>query len=203
MSIAAKIRTLRIELGLSQAKVAKALGVDRSAIAQWENGLSEPRMGNVRKLAKYFGVPVSEIVDNDELSNDKGATVRLRTLRETQTSLLSNEEAGNEIVEVPRGVLANHPVAEATIAESDCMDRIIPVGTVILYDPDLAPSNGSIVIAKTDSERQLLRRWYHVGKTIVLVADSHSKYEDIVITPDKAIELFGTVVWMQSPLEAR
>ena len=62
MIIQANIRNNRKRLGLTQKELAKRINVDRSTIAQWETGISAPRMGNVEKLASVFGIPVSELL---------------------------------------------------------------------------------------------------------------------------------------------
>ena len=49
---------------MTQEEFGAIAGVTRSAVSQWEGGFSEPRMGNVEKLAAYFNIPKSWIVDD-------------------------------------------------------------------------------------------------------------------------------------------
>ncbi|MBQ6582212.1 MAG: helix-turn-helix transcriptional regulator, partial [Mogibacterium sp.] len=48
--------------------------VSDKAVSTWENGVGEPRMGAVRRIADHFGISVSEILDsasaNDPQSPD-------------------------------------------------------------------------------------------------------------------------------------
>ena len=71
MSIAENIKKLRVEHGLSQLELGKIAGVSDKAVSTWEIGAKAPRMGAVEKLANYFGVPKSAILD------DVDATERL------------------------------------------------------------------------------------------------------------------------------
>ena len=63
MGISSNIKRLRNTHGLTQAELGKIAGVSDKAISTWENGLAEPRMGAVQKIADYFGIKKSEIID--------------------------------------------------------------------------------------------------------------------------------------------
>lgn len=64
MSIAENIKRIRAEHGLSQAELGKIAGVSDKAVSTWELGLKTPRMGAVEKMANYFGITKSAIVDD-------------------------------------------------------------------------------------------------------------------------------------------
>lgn len=64
MSIAENIKKIRLEHGLSQAELGKIAGVSDKAVSTWELGTKIPRMGAVEKMANYFGIPKSAIVDD-------------------------------------------------------------------------------------------------------------------------------------------
>lgn len=54
---AARIKQARKDAGLSQATLAERLGVDRSAVAQWErNNAAGPTVGHLTKIALATGV---------------------------------------------------------------------------------------------------------------------------------------------------
>lgn len=64
MSIAENIKRIRLKHGLSQAELGKIAGVSDKAVSTWELGLKTPRMGAVEKMANYFGITKSAIVDD-------------------------------------------------------------------------------------------------------------------------------------------
>ena len=64
MSIAENIKRIRTEHGLSQAELGKIAGVSDKAVSTWELGIKTPRMGAVEKMANYFGIAKSAIVDD-------------------------------------------------------------------------------------------------------------------------------------------
>lgn len=51
------------------------LGVTHVSVLQWENGKNEPRLGMLRKIARVFNVPISQLIELDIASilNEKGA----------------------------------------------------------------------------------------------------------------------------------
>lgn len=56
-----RLRQLRRHREMSQADLAKRVGLPRSSIAKYEKGLTQPRLEDARAIAKVFGEPI-EIV---------------------------------------------------------------------------------------------------------------------------------------------
>lgn len=55
---AERLKELRIEKGLGQVALAKQLGVEKSVISLWEKGQCETTLGNLIKIACFFGVSI-------------------------------------------------------------------------------------------------------------------------------------------------
>lgn len=53
-----RLKSLRDDKGLTQADVAKVLGVSRTTYTQYETGKSEPDLATVNRLAEFFNVSV-------------------------------------------------------------------------------------------------------------------------------------------------
>lgn len=62
------IRCLRKQLNMSQGELAKQIGLNRGNIASYENGTAEPKICNLLKLAKLFGISILDLTQKD-LSN--------------------------------------------------------------------------------------------------------------------------------------
>lgn len=75
MSIAENIKRIRLEHGLSQAELGKIAGVSDKAVSTWELGIKVPRMGAVEKMANYFGIAKSMIVDDVQPTPTKQPTI--------------------------------------------------------------------------------------------------------------------------------
>ena len=55
----ARLREIK---GLSLKDVANDLGVAHRSVRRWENGESDPVLGDVRRIAAYFGVTVAYLI---------------------------------------------------------------------------------------------------------------------------------------------
>lgn len=61
MSFAENFRAARKELKLTQMEVAKLIGVERSAVAHYENGTSLPHAGNLQKICEILQISIERI----------------------------------------------------------------------------------------------------------------------------------------------
>ncbi|MDP9357658.1 MAG: helix-turn-helix domain-containing protein [Chloroflexota bacterium] len=68
------IRELRDEKGWTQLELANQLGVTPSTVYNWERGRFEPRLTQLRDLARVFGVRMDEI---DFIPETEGTTKKL------------------------------------------------------------------------------------------------------------------------------
>src|SRR5690625_5029499 len=60
------LRKLIETKGIDQRILADYLGISEMAVSNWVNGVKYPRMGNVQKMADYFGVRKSDIIEDKE-----------------------------------------------------------------------------------------------------------------------------------------
>jgi putative transcriptional regulator len=61
-----QVRELRILRGLAQGQLAEAMGVSRQTINSIENERYTPSLPLAMALARYFGVTVEEMFDDQE-----------------------------------------------------------------------------------------------------------------------------------------
>lgn len=66
------IKTLREKIG-TQEQVAKLLNVKQNTISNWENGTARPKTKDLQRIAKLYGVSISELIEsmNEEKLNGK------------------------------------------------------------------------------------------------------------------------------------
>ena len=55
------IRERRSRLGMSQAELAERIGVNQTAVSQWERGIITPTLNKARKLAETLGCTIDEL----------------------------------------------------------------------------------------------------------------------------------------------
>lgn len=67
MTVGERIKTLRKEKHLTQAQLGEILGVEKSAVAKWENGRTKNlKRETVQAMALYFGVRPSYIIEGED-----------------------------------------------------------------------------------------------------------------------------------------
>lgn len=215
MGVSDNIRALLVDNDMSQGRLAEIAGADRSTVNKWINEDRRPLKRHLQALCDYFGLIPDDITSDyyglaAKLSGRYGmpvyssgdATVPLMSMGRVHAGSLTDEDATSERVEVPASVLRNHPRATALMVEGDCMNRVAPEGMAVLIDPDLTPENGSIVVAEVEGYKAVMRRWYRGSGTLLLVADSYTEHEDIVLRwDDGPVRVLGVVVWIQSAKE--
>lgn len=64
MTMGDRIRILREQRGITQSQLAEICNVSDKAVSTWEKGRNIPRMGAIQKMADYFGIPKSMIIEN-------------------------------------------------------------------------------------------------------------------------------------------
>lgn len=156
------------------------------------DGILGPRMGTIERIATHYGVTIRSIVD------DGGAGIPL--LARPRTCDENGPQAAEGLMPVPYEVWRDHPRGYFLKAKGQQMNRLYPEGSLILVDPDVEPSSGSIAVARVDGGDFMVRRLYKGSSVLVLSPDSWEEgYEDIVISgDDHTVEFVGSVVWFQA-----
>ena len=60
MNIGEKIKELRVEKGLSQMQLGKAINVSQKAIDYWERNINEPKASYIIAIVKFFNISFDE-----------------------------------------------------------------------------------------------------------------------------------------------
>ena len=162
MSIGKRIAERRKELELRQEDVAKAVGVTKSAVGQWEADDTTPRWPMIQKVAKALRTsPLYLYGYEGELSLPSSKpSRRVPVISWVQAGAF---EAPVELYEpgvaeswipVSCGDVSDHAFALQVVGDSMVSPyggRSYPPGTIIIVDPERSPDPGKRVIAK-DSE---------------------------------------------------
>ena len=218
MAIRENIIKLRDKYQITQEQLADIAGVSRGAVSQWEGGFSEPRMGAIQKMADYFKITKSNLIEDNGMDevlypfvpgskraiSIGKAYAPLKAIGKVHAGVFEDEEQTDRDVCIPADVASNHPGCFVLTVEGNCMNKVIPEGSHVLIDPRKQPSNGSIAVVETEDYQAIIRRWYKGSQTLMLTADSYEKYEDIVFSEENisvAVKLLGVVVWYQAAKE--
>ena len=70
-TMGAMIAALRKEKGMTQADLARELGITDKAVSKWERDLSCPDISSIPKLAEVLGVTVDELMQSKAASKEE------------------------------------------------------------------------------------------------------------------------------------
>ena len=162
-----RLAELRATAKLTQNAVAKAVGVSRAAVTQWENGLTKPKGEYIHALAKLYGCTTGFILHGEGSSagNVIPAPIGLR-----QIPIISYVQAGcwtescecramDGSIETITTDLDLGSMAFALEVRGDSMAPEILEGDVVVIDPDVDPLPGDYVVAKNGSHEATLKQY--------------------------------------------
>ena len=61
-----RLKELRIERGVTQEEVGKAVNTSKMAVSHWEKGHSEPSIAQLILLMEYFGVSADYLIGKND-----------------------------------------------------------------------------------------------------------------------------------------
>ena len=70
-----KLKEIRKQRKMSQAKLAEKLGVSRSTVSMWEIGASQPDNDNLLQLAQILNISLDVLLGNDASSAEDASYV--------------------------------------------------------------------------------------------------------------------------------
>jgi len=157
-----RVRRLRKIRGMTQADVARAFGVTRAAVLQWERGTTLPTAGKLEVLARVLSTSVSYLLtgDTDKLSHPELSDAP-PALREVpivsyvvagEFTDISDAYATGDGLDFVSTSLTLGPNTFALIIEGESMLPEFRPGDRIIVDPSATPRPGDFVVARLDAE---------------------------------------------------
>lgn len=182
MSIGTNIKMLRTNAGLSQTELGKIAGVTDKAVSTWEADIKTPRMGAVERMASYFGVPKSAILDDGYQT-----TVRVPTGFDPLPKMVKRpligsiacgepitaEENIEDYVDVPESAHCDFCLR----CKGDSMiDAGIHDGDVVYIHVQPEVENGQIAAVRVDGEATLKRVFWDNDNQVLQLVPANSAY---------------------------
>lgn len=162
MSIGSNIKRLRMEAKLSQSELGKIAGVTDKAVSTWESDIKTPRMGAVEKMAAYFGIPKSAILDDVNLSSPQ-VPFGFQPLPEMSSVPRVGRIACGTPILAEENIEALDSVPSAWRADftlvcvGDSMTPRIQDGDLVAVHKQYEVENGEIAAVRIDNEATLKR----------------------------------------------
>ena len=214
MSIGKNIKKLREIHNLSQKELAEIAGVSDKAVSTWENGIKEPRMGAIQKIADHFGILKSDLIEDEKIkrinSHHKinGDSVPMPLLGSISAGVPLEMIPVIEHVNVPREIADVYPDGFLVTVNGDSMNKIIPTGALALIDPTEEVKNGDIAAVTVNGYDATLKRFFKFQDGIALEPESYNpqistQFYGAHEQEYNPISVKGKLVWYMAPLDIK
>lgn len=214
MGIGKNIKKLREKHNLSQKELAEIAGVSDKAVSTWENGIKEPRMGALQKIADHFGILKSDLIEDQKVNrlnnSDRivGDSVPMPLLGTIAAGIPLEMVEVKEMINVPREIAEVYPDAFLVKVNGDSMNKIVPPGALALIDPTIEVKNGDIAAVAVNGYDATLKRFFKFKTGITLEPESYNpknttQFFDSKDQEHNPVHVKGKLVWYMAPLDIK
>lgn len=224
MAIKDNIKMLRKRYGLTQQELAEIAGVTNKAVWAWENGLSEPRMGAIERIAAHFNLKKSNIIeeggmDLEGLNKTKNKQVVSKSPHSLATHtypylpvsisaglptdvdpITSDEVETISISDAVMGKWAGRKDIFIMRVNGDSMNKIIPHNSLIaVRQVELSQLKDGDIVVYSDGTSYAVKHFYNDKvnrKLIFRPASTDTSFTDYIVPYSEAenIKIHGKVV---------
>ena len=215
------LKSRRLELGMTLEDVGDYVGVGKSTVRKWENGMIDNmKRDKIALLAKALKISPMEIIfdtyDQSESADILSIYNKLESPRqrkvytfaehqldeqngieeETEIYLYGQTAAGAPISYGDTSyetISANVPKGAdgALLVRGDSMEPLIENSSIIFYKKQPVVENGEIAIVELNGSEVTCKKFYFDGEKAIL-RSINDKYEDIVV--ENEIRIVGKVI---------
>lgn len=200
------LRRLIDASGKTQKDVADAIGVSQQIMNVWARGKAIPRMGKIQRLADYFGIEKSQLIDEQPEEPSIPSYSNIFPLQRARVPLPGPIACGEPIfcnedresyVEAGTDVRADFCLK----ARGDSMTgaRIMD-GDIVFIQKDAELVSGQIYAVAIDDEATLKRVYYEEATQELRLLAENPKYSTMVYTGEKLdhVHILGKAIAFQS-----
>ena len=189
------IKYYRKKLGLTQEELGNYVGVQKSAIAKYENGRIENlKRSTIEKLSELFGILPSELLGISATSNVMTNTTNVIGVVPAGVPLEAIEDIIGEIEYPSR--FEDKEVFALQI-KGDSMNKVLPDGSIGLFEKTDVLENGQIGAILVNGYDATVKKFYRLTDSYVLEPLSFNPdYQPIVIKDGTApVSIVGKLLW--------
>lgn len=203
-----RIKELRTQSKVTQATLAKAIGVAQNTLSYWEQGKYEADNYSLQQIADYFGVSVDYVLGRDNInsSNSLYEQYGILPIERKKIPMLGEIACGqpifaNEDRESYTEVGTEIDADFCLRAKGDSMinARILD-GDIVFIKKQPIVNNGEIAVVIIGDEATLKRVYYYPETEKLILTPENPKYEPLVYvgTELEQIRILGKAIAFQS-----
>ena len=192
--------------GKTQKDIADAIGVSQQIMNVWARGKAIPRMGKIQRLADYFGVEKSDLIDEKNETSRVPDYPNILPIKTRKIPLLGEIACGEPIFcnEDRESYIAAGTDVRADFclkARGDSMTgaRIMD-GDIVFIQRDMEIVSGQIYAVEIDGEATLKRVYYDESAQVLKLLSENPKYPTMMYDGERLshVHVLGKAIAFQS-----
>lgn len=195
--IAKNLKRLMDDRELSNVELSEIIGVSESTVGKWLLEKSIPRMGAIEKLASYFHINKSDLLEDRSNAKEIKLDIQPRKI-----PILGKIAAGTPILAVENhedyfdtSEFINADFALQIQGDSMIGSRIYD-GDIVFLRKQSYIENGQIGAFLIDGEATL--KIFNKQNNTVMLLSSNPNYSPIILSPDKENLILGKLIGVYS-----
>src|SRR5699024_9364743 len=163
--------------GIDQKILADFLDTSEMSVSNWVNGVKYPRMGNIQRIADYFGIKKSDLIEDKSSKPVFTSTEYNYFPVGIAAGLPENIESVNsEKISIPDSIMgkwAGQSDIMIMRVNGESMNKTIPDQSLIAVKPtNLANLKDGDIVVYSDNHEYSVKRMYKQDEHIVFRPDS-------------------------------
>ena len=178
---------------MSQANLAKRLGVSQTAVSQWETNKNYPDINTIKELAEIFSVTTDYLlnVDSSKLKKDNEIIVYNRVPAGVEWANIQDkhgyEEIGMKMLQSGRSYVGLN-------VTDDDMSPIFMKGDTLIIEVRDNCENGDYALVQSHADDGMIRRVFYQNNGVLVQPVSYSGEGDFYITNSRErLNILGVV----------
>lgn len=204
MNMGDKIHQLRLEKGLTLEELGNKVGVGKSTVRKWENGIiANMKRDKIILISKALDTTPAYLMGWNEESNESSKAKKINVLGRVAAGIpISAVEDIIDTEEISEA-MASKGEYFGLLIKGDSMEPRIYDGDVVIVRQQDDAESGEIVIALVNGNDATCKRLLKYAGGISLIS-LNSKYEPMMFTNqeviDKPVKIIGKVVELRGKL---
>lgn len=187
----------------SRNEVCEALNFKYTTFTDWCNGVKYPRIDNIEKLANYFGISKSDLIEIKGSDTDE-------SIKSVQIPVLGYVKAGIPMTAI-ENIIDYEEISQEQARtgeffglqiKGDSMEPRITEGDVVIVRKQETVENGEIAVVLINGDDATVKKFYKTDAGIKLVS-TNPTYDPFFFTPDEVNSLPVSVIGKAVELRAK
>lgn len=187
----------------SRNEVCEALNFKYTTFTDWCNGVKYPRIDNIEKLANYFGISKSDLIEIKGSDTDE-------SIKSVQIPVLGYVKAGIPMTAI-ESIIDYEEISQEQARtgeffglqiKGDSMEPRITEGDVVIVRKQETVENGDIAVVLINGDDATVKKFYKTDAGIKLVS-TNPTYDPFFFTPDEVNSLPVSVIGKVVELRAK